>query len=197
LDQLRSLGTGQIDPDIHPGSYWEIAEKFPREELQAFDLILCAPSTRTRQTAELIKRLSERDPEIEESDILREISFDLALLTSEEKFARDGLPEIRAALFKGIMRNESGAEAVDDLLKRVGALTELLEQTQRENILCITHSFYMRVLRLYFLECLTHCEDITSDKLINTLDHNYLEGFTLSLENESLFPHLARDVSVV
>lgn len=197
LNQLRGLGTGRIDPDIHPDSFWEIAEKFTREQLQAFDMIFCAPSTRARKTAELIKRLSERDPEIEESDTLREISFDLVLLTSEEKFAREGLPEIRAALFRGMIRNEPGAEALDDLLKRVSTLTEMLEHTQRESILCITHSFYMRMLRLYFLEHLTHCQDFTADKLMNTLDHNYLEGFTLSLEGESLYAHHAGEVSVV
>jgi broad specificity phosphatase PhoE len=149
-------------------------------------MILCAPSRRARQTAELIKHLSPKNPEIKQTDTLREISFDLEALTSEEQFAQKGLQEMRSALCRGVVRRESGAEPLENLLRRIDTLLEILEESQYNSILCVTHSFFMRVLRLYFLEYLTHSQDITVDQLMNAYDHSYLDGFTLTLEKSNL-----------
>lgn len=184
-DELRNLSTDRIDPDIHPDSPQAISERFTRKYLQEFDMILCSPSKRAQRTAERIQRLSGKDLKIEESNTLREISFDPALLTTKDKFLQDGLPEIRAVLFKGMIQKEPGVEALDDILIRVDTLTGLLEQTRYKNILCITHSFYMRVLQLYLSESLTQCQDITIDKLTGTSDYSYLEGFTHPLREVS------------
>jgi len=184
-DELRNLSTDRIDPDIHPGSSLAILEKFTRKDMQKFDMILCSPSKRAQRTAEWIQRLSGKDLKIEESKTLREISFDPALLTTKEKFDQDGLPEIRATLFRGMIQKEPGVEALDDLLKRVDALTEILVQIPSENILCITHGFYMRVLQLYLPKSFMHCQDITIDNLMDTPDYNYLEGFTRLLREAS------------
>jgi broad specificity phosphatase PhoE len=184
-DELRNLSTDRIDPNIHPDSPQAISEKFTRKYLQEFDMILCSPSKRAQRTAEWIQRLSGKDLKIEESKTLREISFDPALLTTKEKFLQDGLPEIRATLFRGMIQKEPGVEALDDILIRVDTLTELLEQAEHKNILCITHSFYMRVLRLYLPKSFMHCQDITIYNLMDTPDYDYLEGFTRHLREAS------------
>ena len=196
LQQLRGLGTGHIDPDIHPDGMRMVSERFTSEHLQAFDMILCAPSRRARQTAELIKHLSQKNLEIKQTDTLKEIYFDLAALTNEEQFAQNGLQEVRSALYRGVVQKESGAESLEKLLRRTDTLLEILEQIQYKTILCVTHSFFMRVLRLCFLEHLTHSRDITIgqlmqaitvDQLMNAHDHSYLDGFTIPLEKDSAY----------
>ena len=194
LEQLRDLGTGQADPDIHPDSRRMIAERFTCEELQTFDMILCAPSRRACQTAEMIKHQSQRDLEIRQTDTLKEIFFDLEALTCEEQFAQNGLQEIRSALCSGLVQKASGAESLEKLLRRTGTLLEILEQLPYANVLCVTHSFFMRVLRLYFLENRTCSQDITVHQLMNALDHTYLDGFALTLKESACYE---RDLDMV
>lgn len=194
LDQLCDLGIPKIDPDIHPDSLQRISEKLSPELLQECDIILCSPSKRTRQTAELIKDLSKKDLQIQESNTLREIRFNPALLLpTTEKAERNYLPELRTALFKGTIQRKAGVETLDDLLRRIDDFAELLDQIHHENILCITHGFYMRILQLYSMESLTNYPDITSEKLIGTPDYDFLEGFACPVDN---YLHSARPASV-
>lgn len=84
------------------------------------------------------------------------------------------------------MKKGVGAESLKDALKRSKALKTQLKELPYQNILCITHSFYMRVLRLFFLENLTQDKDIGVLKLINTLDHSYLDGFETRLSGDNV-----------
>lgn len=197
FDQYRDLGLCRVDPDIDPDSLQLISEKFIREQLQDIDLILCSPLKRAWQTSELIKSLGEKELEINESGTLREISFDLALLITEESFVQYGSSEVRRALFSRMLNKEHGVEPLADLFKRIHLLEKMLAQSRHENILCITHGFYLRVLQLYFLERLTACQAITIDKLMMANNYDYLEGFTFTLEKDALHFDLTREAAVV
>lgn len=178
--QICDLATDRFTPDIHPDSLGLILEKFAHSELKKFDLILCSYSRRTIQTAELIQSLSRRRLGIRKSENLAEIFFDPSILTTEQKFLHNGFIEIRKSLFEG-MKKGLGAEPLDKTLKRAKYLERELKQLFYKNILCVSHSFYMRVLRLYFLEGLKRSQEISVNKLIKTMDHRYLEGFEIYL----------------
>lgn len=180
FNQICGLATDKITPNIHPESQKILLEKFDIEELKSFDLILCSQSRRTEQTTRMIPKLTGKRMEIEKTDNLSEIFFDPAVLTNDKEFTQHGLVTIRKSLFRG-MKNGDGAETLEEVLIRAQKLKDELTKLPYDNILCITHSFYMRVLRLFFLENLKNSRNISIEKLYNTLDHNYLEGFEIIL----------------
>jgi len=181
FSQICDLATDRFSPDIHSDSLKLILEKFTHSEIEKFDLIFCSYSKRTIQTAELIQSLNKKKLAIKKSKNLAEIFFDPSVLTSEEEFLKKGLVEIRESLFKGMKREIGGVESLDRTVKRIKHLGGKLIKLPYKNILCITHSFYMRVLRLYFLENLKTSREISIDKLMNTIDYRYLEGFEICL----------------
>ena len=178
--QICDLATDRFTPDIHPDSLSMILEKFTYSELKKFDLILCSFSKRTMQTAKLIQSLGKKRLEIRESENLAEIFFDPSVLMTEKRFLRNGFIEIRKSLFEG-MKKGLGADSLNTTLRRVKSLERELRQLPYKNILCVSHSFYMRALRLYFLENLKKGQEISANKLMNTIDHRYLEGFAIHL----------------
>jgi len=180
FSQICGLATGRLMPGIHTESQKMLIERLDTKELKSFDFILCSQSRRTRQTAKLICKLSGKHLEVKETDNLSEIFFDPAVLTSKNEFTQHGLAVIRKSLFHG-MKNKTGAESLDEVLNRAQKLKNELMKSPHDNILCITHSFYMRVLRLFFLDRLTTSRMISELKLMNTIDHNYLEGFEVYL----------------
>lgn len=180
FDEISGLATERITPDIHPESQKMLLEKYSKKELESFDLILCSRSNRTEQTARLILKLANKNLKIRKTNNLSEIFFDPKILSSQEEFSKQGLRVIRTSLFRG-MKIGVGAENLDEVLFRAQKLKSELLRLPRSNILCITHSFYMRVLRLFFLVKITKSKDISIEKLTNTIDHNYLEGFEINL----------------
>lgn len=180
FSEISGLATGRITPSIHPESQKILSKKYDRETLESFDVILCSQSNRTKQTARLILKLANKNLEIRKTNNLSEILFDPEILTNQEEFVKQGLGVIRTSLFHG-MKGGVGAESLDKVLLRVNKLKSELLKLPYDNILCITHSFYMRVLRLFFLDKLTTSCIISELKLMNTIDHNYLEGFEIEL----------------
>lgn len=180
FNQICDLATHRVTPSIHPDSFKMIAAKFDPKYLKSIDLILCSTSNRTLQTAELISKLSNKPIQIIETDDLSEIFFDPAILTNQKEFDKNGMTAIRQSLFHG-MKSEGEADSLGKTLLRAQKLKEELLKLPYQNILCISHSFYMRVLRLFFLENLTLDQNITESKLMETTDHPYLEGFEIKL----------------
>lgn len=178
--QICDLATDRFTPNIHSDSLRLILEKFTHNQLKKFDLILCSHSKRTIQTAELIQSIKKRGLGVRKSENLAEIFFDPSILATEEKFSRNGFIEIRKSLFEG-MKKGVGADSLDKTLKRIECLEREFRRLPNKNILCITHSFYMRVLRLYFRENLKKSQEISVNKLMNTIDHHYLRGFEIYL----------------
>jgi len=180
FNQICGLATGRLSPGIHTDSQKMLIEKLNTKELKSFDLILCSQSRRTIQTAILIRKLSGKQMKIKKTANLSEIYFDPSVLISKDEFTKHGLSSIRISVFHG-MKDNTGAESLDEVLNHAQKLKDELKMLPHDNILCITHSFYMRVIRLFFLDKLTASRTISVKKLMNTIDHNYLEGFEIEL----------------
>ena len=181
FNEISGLATDKIAPNTHQESQKMLFEKYGKRGPEPFDVILCSHSLRTKQTARLILKLADQNLEIRETKNLSEIFFDPKVLTNQEEFAKRGLGVIRTSLFHGMMSG-TGTESLDDVLIRIKELKKELMKLPYNNILCVTHSFYMRVLRLFFLENLTKSCDISESKLSDTIDHHYLEGFEVLLK---------------
>lgn len=180
FDQICGLATGNIDPSVDPESLKMLSKKFTAKQLQSFDLILCSHSKRAKQTARLVLELTGKQIQVRETENLSEIFFDPAVLITREEFLEYGFTAIRKSLFHR-MKNGTGVETLEQVLNRAKKMKDELVESPHNNILCITHSFYMRILRLLLLEGFTIQSKISETKFMNTLDHDYLEGFEIVL----------------
>lgn len=176
FNELCDLATKRIDPNINKKSTSTVLKKELLKKINNIDLILCSQSLRTKQTAKLIKKTFKLQKVIiKPTKNLNEIYFDpKALIT--KKVVGYGFKEIREFLFKGMLNN-CGADSVNFTFERIKNLEQELKHYSQKNILCITHSFYMRVLRIYFLEKIRASESINEQMFKNSTDHDYLKGF--------------------
>jgi broad specificity phosphatase PhoE len=96
---------------------------------------LCSHSKRTKQTAELIKKIFKLDVEIIETELLNEVHFDPKKQMSFEEYQKKGLQLIRQRLFEG-MQTGKGAENMVSILDRISSLEEYLNELPFASILC-------------------------------------------------------------
>lgn len=177
FEQFCGLATEKLNPGIHFDNEKIVLEKIKNKEIDiGIDLIMCSFSKRTIQTAQLIKKLGNINVPIVNSHNLSEIYFDPAQLTTKDKFNLYGLPEIRKSLMKGIFDKSSGTENLLEIEQRINNLERELIALEAKNILCVCHSFYMRFLRLFLLKEIP-CSEITLEKVMETIDDHFLEGF--------------------
>lgn len=180
FDEFSKIATGEMQPAIATISEEFFNTSYIHKHAITFDHILCATSLRAQQTATMISNILQRDIVVVKTTLLNEIKFDPRLLTNEEYFKKNGMDEIRVSLFNGMLTGK-GAESIESIYKRIDDLKEILREQTDSSILCITHSFFMRVLRLYFLEK-KRVEEVTPEKLFETHDHTYLDGFSIQLD---------------
>lgn len=177
FEEICDLATHKIDPPIQRVTQSTIATQLA--EIRP-TVILCSDSIRAIQTAAAIAKYIGKQTRVIQSQNLREIYFDPSKLLTKEEYGKAGMQAIRSALFIG-MTTGHGAESVEKIFARIEGLKKDIDNVKDENILCVTHSFYMRVLRLYFLEKITVPEKLTSDLLTRTVDHTYLDGFQFNI----------------
>lgn len=178
--EVSDLATHRVSPDINPETKQLLEEKLPMEFAEKIDLIICSQMLRTIQTAEVVLEAIGRDVEIEKNANLDEIHFDPAELTTEEKYKERGLDEIRMSLFENMQIGDR-TESVKQVLERIVFLEKQLREKDEQVILCITHSFFMRLLRLYFIEGIRDPDELTVSRLMVTKDDTYFEGFDVNL----------------
>lgn len=178
--QLCQLAKGEVEPKINPQSEALVDQKFSQKELENYDLIMIGLSNRTRQTGKLLQSKVNKKIAIKKNKLLSEIYFDPAVLTSEQKYKKNGMDEIRIALFKGILEGK-GTEKLNNIFVRIEKLQKLLKKQKANKILCITHGFYMRFLQLVFLEDKNNTDVLTLEDLTKIKNYPYLEGFEVEL----------------
>lgn len=177
--QICQLGMADIDPSINKkGSAKQMNNL--KKSLAKTEVIYRSSSLRSEQTAELIKNFLNRNIPILENKNLNEIYFNLSLLMTREEFIKNRMLAIRKSIFRG-MRSGQGVESLERVIGKIRDLEKQLMASKNQYILCITHSFFMRVLRVYFLEDMVDSRRISELKLMNTIDHHYLEGFEVYL----------------
>jgi broad specificity phosphatase PhoE len=180
FSELADLGMKRVSPHVAQNTISLIRAKFSATELAGLDLILHSTDRRTKETAQAFRKSGAKNAAVQNTSRLDEIRFDPEALTTPELFAKHGLREIRRSLFYGMKRGK-GADSLKETLERAAALEQKLKGLPGERVLCITHSFFMRVLRLYFLRGKRSAREITEAALMRTLDHLNLEGFSIRL----------------
>jgi broad specificity phosphatase PhoE len=115
------------------------------------DVIYCSPSKRARQTAKLIQKNLPNKPKIEYSlqKYLAEVKFSEEILSKEEFNSRGGLKGCRSLIIERWLKGNN-KESIQHSLIRLKKLIQHLEDSPYENILLITHSWYLRLVNIFF-----------------------------------------------
>jgi hypothetical protein len=68
-----------------------------------------------------------------------------------------------------------------DTWKRIAELNGYFSSLKFQNILCVTHSFFMQILFLYYSGKFKEWEDVTSEDIKNSFHSDYLRGFSVTI----------------
>ncbi len=179
FSQISDLATGVISPDINSNTKNILLKEHRIEKLQEYEYVFCSLSKRTEQTASLIRNVANSNFQIHKTDMISEIYFDPKILMTEKDYKGAGMTAVRSSLFKG-MKNGNGAESFENVFKRIILLKNTIEKVPYNNVLCITHSFYMRFLHQFFMENVTEASILDENTIMNTIDYHYLQGFEVT-----------------
>lgn len=177
---FSDLATGAKDPHINQPNEKdskEVVDNLPHGISQ----ILHSTLTRSKETAELIAKDLPSVTSLVSESMLNEIYFNPVKMMTEDEFKTAGLSLVRPRLYELMMQNSDAVENIEHVLQRISHLEKFFLHSPAPSILCITHSFFMRVLVHYFLKNKKKASDYSAQDLIETIDYPYLQGFSIEL----------------
>ena len=142
-------------------------------EMAAF----CSTLTRSQQTALLLGLQAEP------ISLLDEIRFDLRSLLNEQEFNTLGSGKVRER-FLAAYTEDRLLESRVDIIKRVRALLSYLRSKPQDGIICVSHSFFMKVLEAYITTdgaIKTRPELLSNFISLKKHTYPYMEGFEFKL----------------
>lgn len=176
LHELSQLARQEVDPPVDSSkiNVRMIAKDYL---LKKYDVLYVSKSRRTSDTAvELSKKIS-LPPKIKLQE-LNEIVFDPSKLVTEKEFEKEKLIVIRRRLFEALEDN-SNIETGKNVFQRIKKIEKILKKTQGNNILIITHGFFMRYLDIFYRQ---KSLDFSEDALNQAINYDYASGFTVLVD---------------
>jgi broad specificity phosphatase PhoE len=182
FEELNKLATCEISPSINSKSD-KLIQNSELLDPSKIDVIFHSNSKRGLETARLIKKLySLKDIDLIELNQLKEVDFNIKDLVTLEEYKQTGLGSIRPRLFSAIIKSQNeNIENYQSISRRIEFIYKYLQKTEKENILFVTHGFFMRFLYLYFINGVRDLSALSINQLINAPNPSYLEGFRVKL----------------
>lgn len=184
---LCDLASGKIDPGVDQAATRDLlGHSVSSELMKDISVIVCAPSRRSRETAEILKEMiqstQDRLVDIIILPALHEVIFYLDRLyaPSEQGVV---MSDLNAAVLSGIIRGVD-AESIQDVCVRVKICIEKCVSLHAETVCAISHDFFMNIVEYCFLNHFQIPENV-SISLFQGLHHNkHGEGFLFDAEGK-------------
>lgn len=178
LQQSARLGRGEVSPHIHK----DIDLHLNSLDVSAFtwvDHIITSPTTRALETARAIKKHFSLSVQIQEDSNIQETNWDISQFLTEDQYDQAKRLEKYAV---GDRRHEAFIQGktqvtLEETLSRLNEFKSTLQQITHSNILCVTHSYLMKIIYLYFLNGMEDKSKYTPEMLRNPVRVGYLDGF--------------------
>ncbi len=164
------LSLGKVDPSINADLADEARKIYAKDAFANTELILTSPLKRTEETATVLKSVFNIDAPIKVNKSLAEMFWNPASMISEGGFLTalsENKLDLKEARVKHFL-DGTAPKTLDDGLNQLRGLEEELTEYQQQKILCVTHSFFLKLLKLYFVDNKRMCEDFTKDLLLKT-----------------------------
>ncbi|NMB91346.1 histidine phosphatase family protein [candidate division WWE3 bacterium] len=163
-EQYVNLSKGLIDPSINSDVKNYITNELDLDAYKQFDVIISSPSKRTLESANEVKKVFNLNIKIETCELLEECAWN------------PDLPGER------INRFIDGTElsTLKDTWERIKELDKYLKGLSYNNMLCVTHSFFMQILYLYYSGSFKNYKDIKYEDIKSSFHGEYLKGFDVN-----------------
>lgn len=177
---LCDLASGKENPGIDlefaNARLKKIMTDVPLTDVQ---MIYCSPSQRAQQTAKVIANaIKETGAQSQEPEVraeLAEVHFDLRGLFPDGDVHPPTVEEINARVLHPT-EHDTHLEPDKDVQQRVENVFQLCEDEQTQDILCVTHDYFLRYVEVYMRNGFTWPADMI-DALSKTRRQGYMEGF--------------------
>ncbi len=184
---LCDLASGKIDPGVDQAVTRSLlADSLSSELMRSISTIVCAPSHRSRETAEILKEMiwstQGRAVDIKIFPELHEVHFILNRLYTPGK---QGIimSDLNGAVLSGITRGVD-AESIQDICIRVKECITKCESLQVETVCAISHDFFMNIVEYCFLNHFQIPHSFSTAQF-NSLHHNkHGEGFLFDADGK-------------
>jgi len=152
-ESLDLITKGEYSPPI-TADFHEIVLAVDKEAVSDADFILHSPSLRAAQTAQIIKETLGPKAVLLETPYLSEVKFSLKDLVLQKEYEEQGSNLVRKRFIESFMANDKKIESRELLLSRINGLFDLLKshEYQEKRIVCISHSFFMKILQIFLKE---------------------------------------------
>lgn len=139
--------------------------------------VFCSTLTRSQETAQFF--IERPMP----SKLLDEIRVDLSKLLSEDEFKTFGSSKVRERFLVAFAQDKL-LESRADVFTRIRMLLSYLRSKSQSDLLCVSHSFFMKVLEAYIrtdgaIE--KHPELLSGFISLEKHTYPYMEGFKFKL----------------
>lgn len=164
------LSLGKVDPTINTDFADEAPKIYPKDAFADTELVLTSPLRRTRETADILINVFNINAPIQTSKNLTEMFWNPASMISEDDFVTT-LAENKLDLTEarvGQFINGTAPKTLNDGLSQLRGLEEEFTGCRQQSILCITHSFFLKLLKLYFVDNKRVRGDFTKDLVLKT-----------------------------
>lgn len=144
----------KVDPPIDKEATRKIVEDKMKEgkiNRNDFDIIICSPALRAKQTAELMNDVLGLDAEVHPSAYLREINIPMGEITPEFYGKAKDIYEVRKKFMESFLAGGKIDEDVVDVFKRATRFLTYLRRIRKltdKKPLFVTHGIYSRFLNL-------------------------------------------------
>lgn len=176
----------EVDPPLSKKDNRIRMKSIPKE----IDVIYCSSAKRSIEMAMLIKETLEKrgykSPRIayDLKEELAEVKFSKDVLTLKEFKRYGGLVGCRTAILRKWYYGKNQAETFQDSIKRAEKLCQFLKNNRETNMILVTHGWYLRLLKMYFMGEKKNLANLRSrDKILK-----YGRSFRIHLSN-SFQPH--------
>lgn len=164
-DDFVTLSKGESDPSIHTDVRDYCLKELDKQKYLSFDYIFSSPTKRTMESAKAIKEVFNLKAQIEINNFLKECIWN------------PDLPGERINRFI----NGTELSNLKDTWERIKNLDNFLRNISYDNILCVTHSFFMQIIYLYYFCGFKNHSEIKPDDIKSSFHGRYLEGFDVEI----------------
>ncbi|MBD3366382.1 hypothetical protein GF360_03545 [candidate division WWE3 bacterium] len=167
LEQYNDLASGKIDPTIRKDFNIYLAKNYTKSSFDHYDLFLTSNLRRCIDTGNGIKETFQLKVPIIESKYLEEVFWSPKSMINKKAFImsqKSGKLDLYDQRLSQFMSGRAPKD-ISDTFKQLRSLENLLSERRKTNILCITHSFLLKMISLYFIDHIKDESHVTLEML--------------------------------
>lgn len=151
-ESLNLITTYQYSPGII--SPEKVGADLNKNTLLGIKIIVHSSLRRARETARVIKNLLEERPQVLTSNYLSEVKFSLKDLLTQNEYENEKSNLVRQRFIEGFIKNTllETREEIFIRIKNLGQFLKKLEAGSNAKIICVSHSFFMKILQIYLID---------------------------------------------